>query len=365
MSEIKTPSPTTKPDVQESASNTMSSVERLDGRANGHQEARTAERLVSGTTEQHKADIAAVSATDKSTVDTAGTDIAKVSVAEKVEVETARVGTTEKSQIDTARAGTAEKSKGSWRQFASPVMFDRLAAKLFWPLMLIALICAVIGFTMGFIILPPDAVQGNSYRILFLHVPSSWLAMIIYLAMAFWAIIYWVLRTKMAAVMMQALAPSGAIMAAISLLTGSIWGRPTWGTYWVWDARLTSMLLLFFLYLGFIALTRSITQQKRADMAGAILAVVGALNVPIIYFSVVWWNTLHQGASISFQSGVSMHESIFISLLLMTIACWSYCIAVVLARARILILQREASHRWALQRYANTLAQHDELERGV
>ena len=306
MTEIKKPSPPTKPALQESASNTMPLVECLDGRADGHLEARTAEHLASRTAEP----------------------------------------------------------KGSWRQFASPVMFDRLAAKLFWPLMLLALICAAIGFTMGFIVLPPDAVQGNSYRILFLHVPSSWLAMIIYLAMAFWAIIYWVLRTKMAAVMMQALAPTGAIMAAISLLTGSIWGRPTWGTYWVWDARLTSMLLLFFLYLGFIALTRSITQQKRADMAGAILAVVGALNVPVIYFSVVWWNTLHQGASISFQSGVTMHESIFMSLLLMTIACWSYCIAVVLARARILVLQREASHRWAQQRYANTLAQQNELEHG-
>ncbi len=253
-------------------------------------------------------------------------------------------------------SSTATAAKSSWRQLASPVMFDRMARKLFWPLMLVAISCAVIGLTLGFVILPPDAVQGNSFRILFLHVPSSWLAMIVYLAMAFWAIIYWILRTKMAAIMMQALAPTGAIMAAISLLTGSLWGRPTWGTYWVWDARLTSMLLLFFLYLGFIALTRSITQQKRADMAGAILAVVGALNVPIIYFSVVWWNTLHQGASISFKSGVTMHESIFISLLLMTIACWAYCIAMVLARARVLILQREASHRWAQQRYANNLA---------
>lgn len=248
-----------------------------------------------------------------------------------------------------------------WRQLASPVAFDGWAARLFWPFILLAILCASIGLALGFVILPPDAVQGNSYRILFLHVPSSWMAMIIYLAMAFWAIIYWVLRTKMAAIMMQALAPTGAIMAALSLLTGSLWGRPTWGTYWVWDARLTSMLLLFFLYLGFIALTRSISQEKRADMAGAIMAVVGAMNVPVIYFSVIWWNTLHQGASISFQSGISMHESIFMGLLLMTAATWSYCIAVVLARARVIILQRQASHRWAQQRYANTVAQNRAL----
>jgi len=261
------------------------------------------------------------------------------------------------SLSDSSDSATA---KGNWRQFASPVMFDRLVGKLFWPLMLAAVVCALAGLTLGLLILPPDAVQGDSYRILFLHVPSSWMAMVVYLAMAFWAIVYWIFRTKMAAVMMQALAPTGALMAVLSLLTGALWGRPTWGTYWVWDARLTSMLLLFFLYLGFIALTRSITQQKRADQAGAIMAVVGAINVPVIYFSVVWWNTLHQGASISFKSGVTMHQSMFWALLLMVAASWLYCIAVALARARVIVLQREAGNRWARQRYASTVAQQQE-----
>jgi len=239
----------------------------------------------------------------------------------------------------------------SWLRWASPRNFDALAARLTRPLMYMAAVLAALGLYWGFYLAPADAVQGDSYRIMFLHVPASWVAMIVYLAMAFWSAVYLVFRTRLSAMMAQALAPTGALMTMLSLLTGSLWGKPTWGTYWVWDARLTSMLLLLFLYLGFIALTRGVSPSSRADGAGSILALVGAANVPIIYFSVVWWNTLHQGASLSFESGVSMHSSMLTALLLMSAAAWVYAIAVVLARLRVLILEREAHTDWLARQY--------------
>lgn len=248
----------------------------------------------------------------------------------------------------------APTSPGSWFQWASPRNFDVLASRLERPLLGLALTLAALGLFWGFYLAPIDAVQGHSYRIMFLHVPVSWVAMIVYLAMAFWSAVYLVYKTRLSAMMAQALAPTGALMTFLSLVTGSLWGKPTWGTYWVWDARLTSMLLLFFLYLGFIALTRSITPARRADGAGSILALVGAVNVPVIYFSVIWWNTLHQGASISFDAGVSIHPTMLTALLLMSAAVWSYSIAMVLRRVRILILEREAPAEWVGWRYGAT-----------
>lgn len=226
------------------------------------------------------------------------------------------------------------------RSLASPPRFDALAAKLVKPLFMIAAILAVAAFILGFLIAPSDAVQGNHYRIIYIHVPTSWLAMIIYLAMAFWSLIYLIWRTRVSALLTQALAPTGLLMAFLSLLSGALWGKPTWGTYWVWDARLTSMLLLFFLYAGYVALVSSIDNEKRAAQAGSLLAIVGAVNVPIIYFSVVWWNTLHQGASISFNSGISMHQTMFAALMCATFALWLYCIAIVLWRTRWLLRDR-------------------------
>lgn len=223
------------------------------------------------------------------------------------------------------------------RRFASPKLFDELAQKVIKPLFVIAIILSICAFILGFIVAPTDAVQGHHYRIMYVHVPSSWLAMIIYLAMAFWSLVYLIWRTHLSALLTQALAPTGMLMSILSLLTGSFWGKPTWGTFWVWDARLTSMLLLFFLYAGYIALVNSIENDKRAAAAGSLIAIVGAINVPIIYFSVIWWNTLHQGASISFQSGVSMHQTMFIALLCATFAMWSYAIAMVLWRTRYLL----------------------------
>jgi heme exporter protein C len=149
--------------------------------------------------------------------------------------------------------------------------------------------------------------------------------------------------------MAQALAPVGAWMAFLSLWTGALWGKPMWGAWWVWDARLTSELILLFLYLGFIALRASIDDSRRADKAAAILALVGVVNVPIIYFSVKWWNTLHQGASVSLTKAPAMAQTMLLGMLLMALCFWMYSIAVALMRMRVIILEREAHTDWVRQ----------------
>ena len=237
----------------------------------------------------------------------------------------------------------------SWRRFASPLYFEGFAKRGSTIALLIAAVLLLVGCIYGFLFAPVDAVQGNSYRILFLHVPSSWVAMIIYMAMAFWSIIYLIWRTHTSILMVRAMVPTGALMCLLSLLSGAIWGKPTWGTYWVWDARLTSMLLLLFLYLGLIALLQSIRSEHRANLVAALWSIVGVVNVPIIYFSVVWWNTLHQGASISMSRGVSIHPDMFYALLFMTFAAWAYAIGVILRRARWLLLNKYAHSDWAQQ----------------
>jgi heme exporter protein C len=172
------------------------------------------------------------------------------------------------------------------------------------------------------------------------------MSMVIYLAMAFWAFLGFTLNTRISGMMTQALAPTGAMFTFLSLWTGALWGKPMWGTWWVWDARLTSELILFFLYMGYIALTSAIDDPRRADRAGGLLALVGAVNVPIIYFSVKWWNTLHQGASLSVTKGSSMAQTMLWAMLLMAMAFWAYSIAMALYRVRGIILQRERHARW-------------------
>ena len=151
---------------------------------------------------------------------------------------------------------------------------------------------------------------------------------------------------RLAAMLATSLAPSGALMTFIALWTGAFWGRPTWGAWWVWDARLTSELMLLFLYIGFMSLHAAIDDTRRADRAAALLAIVGAVNVPIIYFSVKWWNTLHQGSSVSFAKGSSMAAPMLAGMLVMALAFWAYCIAVSLARLRVVILEREQHTQW-------------------
>ncbi len=230
-------------------------------------------------------------------------------------------------------------------RFAAPQMFYPLAGTLAPWCAGIAAVLTVIGLYIGFFVAPTDFQQGEVYRVIFIHVPAAWMSMLIYLAMAFWAAVGLVLNTRMSFIMTQALAPTGAMFCFLALWTGALWGKPTWGTYWVWDARLTSQLLLLFLYLGFMALTQAIEDQRRADRAGAIIALVGAVNVPIIYFSVQWWNTLHQGASVT-PTGSSMASTMLAGMLVMAIASWAYTFAVVFWRVRSLILERERHTDW-------------------
>ena len=188
-------------------------------------------------------------------------------------------------------------------RYASAQTFFPLAGKMMPWFAAAAVLLALAGLAVGFLIAPTDFQQGEVYRIIFIHVPSAWMAMFIYLVMAGYAVLTLVLRARLSAMMTLALAPTGALMAAIALWTGALWGKPTWGTYWAWDARMTSTLVLLFLYLGYLALVSAIEDPQRADRAGAVLVLVGVVNVPIIYFSVNWWNTLHQGASVSVTGG--------------------------------------------------------------
>ncbi len=164
--------------------------------------------------------------------------------------------------------------------------------------------------------------------------------MLIYVVMAFWAAIGLAFNARLSGMMARALAPTGALFTFIALWTGSLWGKPTWGTYWVWDARLTSELILLFLYFGFMALQASIEDPRRADRAGALLAIVGVVNIPIIYYSVKWWNTLHQGSSVSLKSAPTMAATMFAGMIVMALAFWLYSIAVALVRVRCIIREQ-------------------------
>jgi heme exporter protein C len=231
-------------------------------------------------------------------------------------------------------------------RFASPQSFYPLAGALVPWFAGIAVVLAAIGLYIGFVVAPTDAQQGEVYRIIFIHVPSAWMAMFIYVVMAFYGLLTISVRARLSGMMARALAPTGALMAAIALWTGALWGKPTWGTYWVWDARLTSTLILLFLYLGYMALVAAIEDPQRGDRAGALLLLVGVINVPVIYFSVNWWNTLHQGASISLTAAPKMAATMLTGMLVMTFAAWAYAIAAALHRVRSIILERERHTRW-------------------
>jgi len=231
-------------------------------------------------------------------------------------------------------------SRWRWFAFASPRRFDPLARQLAPWFFATALVLALAGLYVGFLVAPTDAQQGEVYRIIFIHVPAAWMSMFIYLVMAMYSALALVFHTRLSSMMASALAPTGAIFTAIALVSGALWGQPTWGTWWVWDARLTSELLLLFLYLGYMALEAAIDEPRRAERACAVLALVGSLNVPIIYFSVRWWNTLHQGASVSLTAAPSMAMTMLTGMLLMTLACWMYSIAVALVRVRCILRER-------------------------
>ncbi len=229
----------------------------------------------------------------------------------------------------------------NWFWYASPQTFFPLAGTLARWSGVVAALLAVAGLYISFFVAPTDAQQGEAYRIIFIHVPAAWMSMLIYVVMALWAALGLAFNTRLSAMMASALAPTGALFTFIALWTGSLWGRPTWGTYWVWgDARLMSELFLLFLYFGFMALQAAIDDPRRADRAGALIAIVGVVNIPIIYYSVKWWNTLHQGASVSLTSAPKMAATMFAGMIVMTFAFWFYSIAVALIRVRCIIRER-------------------------
>lgn len=238
--------------------------------------------------------------------------------------------------------------KINWFKYASPVTFYPLAGKLLPWFAAGAAVLVVAGLYIGFFVAPTDHVQGDAYRIIFIHVPAAWMSMFIYLIMAGYAVATLVFRTRLSAMMVEALAPTGALFTFIALWSGAFWGRPTWGAWWVWDARLTSELILLFLYFGYFALHSALGKDARADRAAALLVLVGAVNVPIIYFSVQWWNTLHQGASVSLTAAPRMAQVMLTGMLLMALAAWLYAIAVALARVRCIIRERDGrAGTWA------------------
>jgi heme exporter protein C len=231
--------------------------------------------------------------------------------------------------------------------YASPSTFYPLAGKLIPWFSGLALILAIVGLYIGFFVAPTDFQQGEGYRIIFIHVPAAWMSMFIYVVMACWSAIGLAWNTRLSFIMARALAPTGAMFAFVALWTGAFWGKPMWGAWWVWDARLTSELILLFLYVGVMALQAAIDDPRRADRAGALLNLVGVVNVPIIYFSVKWWNTLHQGSSVSLTRAPSMAQVMLWGMLIMALAAWMYTIAVTLVRARSLLLERERNAEWA------------------
>ena len=234
----------------------------------------------------------------------------------------------------------------SWFKYASPATFYPIAGRMIPWFAGGAALLAVAGVYIGLVVAPTDATQGDSYRIIFIHVPAAWMSMFLYIVMAGWSAMALGFNARLSAMMAQAIAPTGALMTFIALWTGAFWGRPTWGTYWAWDARMTSELILLFLYLGIIALRNAIDDARRADRACAVLALTGVVNIPIIYFSVYWWNTLHQGATVSLTRAPSMASVMLAGMLIMAFAAWFYAIAAILTRVRTIIVERERGSAW-------------------
>jgi len=227
--------------------------------------------------------------------------------------------------------------QGMWafiHKLGSPPWFFGFSGTLVRWLLPVTVLLLAVGAYWGLLVAPPDFRQGNSYRIIYIHVPAAVVALAGYYVMAIAGAISLIWRIKMADVAMRAAAPVGAVLTAVALVTGAIWGKPTWGTWWVWDARLTSVLVLFFLYLGHIALTHAFDNPQRGAKAAAVLALVGFVNIPIIKFSVDWWNTLHQPASLTRLDRPAIDPAMLTPLLLMGLAFMAYFVTMLLIRMR-------------------------------
>ena len=233
-----------------------------------------------------------------------------------------------------------------FHRFGSPPHFYRLARRLApwfgWP----AAILCLAGLIGGLGLAPPDYQQGDGFRIIYVHAPAAWLSLMVYVVMATSAAVGLIWRMNVAHAVAASCAPIGASFTALALATGMLYGRPMWGTYWEWDPRLTSELLLLFLYLGYMALRSAIDDVARADRASAVLAIVGVVDVPIIHYSVIWWNSLHQAPTVMKFGRPSMPASMLVPLLLMLAGFTCYFGALLLTRARGQILRRERNAHW-------------------
>jgi len=231
-------------------------------------------------------------------------------------------------------------------RFASPPYFYEISGRLVPWFVWGSALFLLAGLIGGLVMAPPDYQQGESYRIIYIHVPSAWMSLFIYTLMAVTGLIGLVWRIKLADIVTISAAPIGASFTFCALVTGSLWGKPMWGTYWVWDARLTSELILLFLYLGIIALHGAVEDRRTAARAVSVLTLVGVVNIPIIHYSVEWWNTLHQGPTVTKLGAPSIAMSMLVPLLLMTVAFKLFFGASLLMRARAEILDRERRSHW-------------------
>ena len=233
-----------------------------------------------------------------------------------------------------------------FHKLGSPPHFYRIAGMWIPWLTAIFALLLVGGLYGGLVLAPVDYQQGDSYRIIFIHVPSAWMSLFVYVVMAFCGVVILVWRMKLAEVVLISSAPIGASFTFLALATGSLWGKPMWGTWWVWDARLTSELILLFLYLGVIGLHSSIDDKRVASRAVAILAIVGVVNIPIIHYSVEWWNSLHQGPTVTKFDKPSIHWSMLVPLLLMALAFQVYYVIALFQSSRTELLRRERNSKW-------------------
>jgi heme exporter protein C len=235
---------------------------------------------------------------------------------------------------------------GPLDKYAAPGRFYALAKTLTPWLGWFSVLLFGAGLYGGLVLAPADYQQGDSFRIIYVHVPSAWMSLFVYVLMAGAGAMGLIWKVKVSDAIARSCAPIGAAFTFLALATGSIWGKPMWGTWWVWDARLTSELILLFLYLGYMALQGAIADRKMAGRAGAVLALVGVINVPIIHYSVEWWSTLHQGPTVSKMDAPSIHMDMLIPLLIMTVAFQLYFFCVLMIRARGEILEQEKNSRW-------------------
>lgn len=233
-----------------------------------------------------------------------------------------------------------------FHKLTSPPHFYRIAGMLSGWLMWPSVVLIAVGVYGGLILAPPDYQQGDAFRIIYVHVPSAYLSTMIYALMAVASAIGLIWRIKLAHAVAASAAPIGASFTALALVSGMLWGRPMWGTYWEWDPRLTSELILLFIYMGYISLRASFEDVNTADRASGILAVIGVINLPIIHYSVIWWSSLHQGPTIKKLGSPSIDSDMLWPLLIMILAFTLFFAAVLLFRVKAEVLDREMNSRW-------------------